>query len=279
MNNGFDRVLFKERAKSALKGRYWMAFLASLISGILMGNWNSLTGNGGVSFSNNFQIKNASENGYTFKQYYTNLQQGYVPIGKELISIWVLLAMVVVFSIIMFVVIFAIGSFLGAPMNVAQKRYYMKSRIVTNQPDITDIFSSFSPKYMKIVKTMFLYNIKIWAWSLLLWIPGIIKYYEYYFVPYIMSENPDIDAKRAFEISKYMTKGKKWDIFIVELSFIGWILLSIIVCCGISAVFLTPYIQATYAEMYEERREMALATGFATEQELIDFQEIPVIPQ
>ena len=115
---------------------------------------------------------------------------------------------------------------------------------------------------------MFLLNLKILLWSFLFIIPGIIKSYEYYMVPYILSENPKISSKRAFEISKEMTDREKFDIFWLSLSFFGWYLLGSLTC-GIGNLFVEPYIQATFAELYQVEREKAHSNGFS------DFTELP----
>ena len=46
-------------------------------------------------------------------------------------------------------------------------------------------------------------------------------------IPYILAENPKIQRKKAFKLSKEMMKGNKWKTFILDLSFLGWELLSI----------------------------------------------------
>ena len=66
-----------------------------------------------------------------------------------------------------------------------------------------------SGNYLNVVKIMFLMNLKIFLWSLLLFIPGIIKSYQYYMIPYILAENPGIDSRRAFELTKEMTDEQK----------------------------------------------------------------------
>ena len=84
---------------------------------------------------------------------------------------------------------------------VGLNRFFMENRI--SGAKIQRIFWVFkSGCYFNIVKTMFLLNLKILLWSFLFIIPGIIKSYEYYMVPYILSENPKISSKRAFEIQK-----------------------------------------------------------------------------
>ena len=97
-------------------------------------------------------------------------------------------------------------------------------------------------------------NVKVFLWSLLFIIPGIIKSYEYCMIPYILAENPEIEMDRAFEISRKMTKGEKWKIFVLGLSFIGWYLLGLLCCC-VGTIFVDPYSEATYAELYQVMRD------------------------
>ena len=53
-------------------------------------------------------------------------------------------------------------------------------------------------------------------------VPGIVKYYEYLMVPYILAENPNMNQKEVFQISKRMMMGQKWNTFVLDCSFIGW---------------------------------------------------------
>ena len=73
---------------------------------------------------------------------------------------------------------------------------------------------------------MFLRDLFTALWSLLLVVPGIVKHYEYLMVPYIIAENPAMDYKEAFQISKQMMDGEKMEAFIMDLSFLGWYLLT-----------------------------------------------------
>ena len=133
------------------------------------------------------------------------------------------------------------------------------------------IFWAFrSGRYLNVVKIMFWKEIKIFLWSLLFVIPGIIKAYEYSMVPYILSENPNISCDRAFKLSKQMTKGEKFNIFLLQLSFIGWMILCLFTC-GIGYFFLEPYMNATFAELYQLMREKVLESGFAEPSELPGF--------
>lgn len=203
---------------------------------------------------------------------------------KIMIGIGIFLLIVVVISILTICLQFVIGSFLYAPIGVGYRRFFMRNR--KQEAVFTDLFSSFNKgSYMSIVKSMFSTNIRIFGWSLLFYFPGLIKYYQYYFVGWIMAENPSISKERAREISKTMTDGHKWQIFVLRLSFIGWYMLFVLaeiilglISCGLlaipGAVLVFPingYVETTMAELYAERREWMLMTGNATNEELKGF--------
>jgi uncharacterized membrane protein len=86
-------------------------------------------------------------------------------------------------------------------------------------------------------------------------------------VPYILADNPNIGYRRAVELSKEMTRGHKFRIFVLDLSFIGWILLGIVVLF-VGVLFVMPYIYATKAELYLALRRQALKNGLTSEEEL-----------
>ena len=101
-------------------------------------------------------------------------------------------------------------------------------------------------------------------------IPGIYWSYCYMQVGYLMAENPYLTTRRAMELSKQMMDGEKWNTFVLQLSFIGWYLLCSITF-GIGFIFLEPYVQATFAELYAALRAKALASGYTNEYELGGF--------
>ncbi len=210
--------------------------------------------------------------------------------NQILIIVGVLLLVIVIIWILAIVISFAMGTFAYAPIGVGYRRYFMRNR--HRDSEFMDIFSSFKKgKYMNIVKSMFSTNIRIWGWSLLFYFPGLVKYYQYYFVSWIMAENPDISPERARELSRNMTQGHKWQIFVLELSFFGWYLVFVleeillaVFSCGLLAIpgmlLVLPvngYIETTKAELYAERREWMLANGNASPRELKGF--IPQQPE
>ena len=134
------------------------------------------------------------------------------------------------------------------------------------KPLVTSIFRT---PYLNVVKVMLLTNLKIALGSLLI-IPGIYWSYCYMQVGYLMAENPYLTTCRAMELSKQMMDGEKWNTFVLQLSFIGWYLLCSITF-GIGFIFLEPYVQATFAELYAALRAKALANGYTNEYELGGF--------
>lgn len=96
---------------------------------------------------------------------------------------------------------------------------------------------------------MFLTALYTFLWSLLFYIPGIVKAISYSMAPYILVDNPGITVGEAIDESKRITKGHKWELFVLGLSFIGWGLV-IAITFGIAAIWVVPYMQATYANAY-----------------------------
>ena len=76
-----------------------------------------------------------------------------------------------------------------------------------------------------------------------------------------------MEPARAAEISTLMTDGEKWNIFVLDLSFLGWNILGSLLF-GIGTLFVTPYYSATQAELYAAMRAKALAAGSVSEAEL-----------
>jgi uncharacterized membrane protein len=91
-------------------------------------------------------------------------------------------------------------------------------------------------------------------------------------VPYILADNPRIDYRRAVELSNQMTMGYKLDIFILDLSFIGWYLLGAL-AFGIGILFVRPYEDTTNAELYLVLRKNALEQGMCAYEELFPGEE------
>ncbi|MDR2421163.1 MAG: DUF975 family protein [Oscillospiraceae bacterium] len=114
-----------------------------------------------------------------------------------------------------------------------------------------DIFAAFKNTTLLVnsVLTTILIGVFTSLWSLLLVVPGIIKALSYSMAYYILAENPDIGALGAIGESKRIMEGHKMELFILQLSFIPWMLLTA-VTFGIAGIYAMPYMQQTLANFY-----------------------------
>ena len=126
---------------------------------------------------------------------------------------------------------------------------------VENPPAPLGIIGESFNDYGRVFVTMFLRDLLICLWSLLLVVPGIMKSYSYRLVPYILKDNPELTAKEVLARSTEMMAGNRWQAFKLDLSFIGWILLTVLTL-GIAGIFWTnPYMQNTNAALYLSLKE------------------------
>ncbi len=100
----------------------------------------------------------------------------------------------------------------------------------------------------------------IFLWTLLFIIPGIVKSIAYSQMFYILAEYKEISVSKAMKISIEITKGHKWDLFVLSLSFIGWALLTPFTL-GILYFWLVPYMNMTYVNAYHALMKEALESG------------------
>ena len=255
----WDRITLKTRAKAVLKNTYWMTFLALLIISFLGANSNPSSS---MSISAASGIFSGVVSGMG-----TAITRGLG--GSASTAGGIAIVSSIVFVVYAIVILFAtaISIFVGNVMQVGKCRYMTMCRY--GEVDLGQLFFSFrNGQYWNTVKVMFFRDLQVFLWSLLFIIPGIIKAFEYWMVPYIIAENPNISKERALEISSRTTNGEKWNIFVLGLSFIGWHLLGTFAGCGIGNVFVTPYVEATYAELYGALRYKAVMTGLCSRDEI-----------
>jgi uncharacterized membrane protein len=115
-------------------------------------------------------------------------------------------------------------------------------------PEVKTLFSKFSI-ILKATGMMVLSGIKVFLWSLLLIVPGIIAAINYSMAPYIMAEDSNVGIVESIEISKKMMKGNKGRYFLLQLSFIGWVILAVLTL-GIGCIWLVPYVGTANARFY-----------------------------
>lgn len=115
-------------------------------------------------------------------------------------------------------------------------------------PELRDLFDHINNFWLAF-KFSLLRGLLVFLWSLLLVVPGIIKAYAYSMTVYIIAENPGIGAREALRMSEEMMKGHKMELFVLELSFLGWHLLGCITF-GLAYIWAGPYMNATFTNFY-----------------------------
>lgn len=255
--------LLKIKAKDVLRYSYWMSLAATFIFTLLYG---ACTGALSMFYS--------SLSGISYMDGVTDLSPAAV-IGM------------IAQSSVFLIIGLAATIFAGIPLWVGHNSFYIKA--ANNDVNLMSLFDGFKYKYLNIVKIMFLYGLYINLWALLVFVPiiavkmcfpnisdfvlallaiaasavPIIKQLQYFMIEYIIADNPEITAKRAFEITKAATNGYKLKIFLFQLSFIGWMLLGVI-ACYIGTYFVMPYFYASRVQCYLFLKENAIAGGIAS---------------
>ena len=100
----------------------------------------------------------------------------------------------------------------------------------------------------------FLRSLYVALWSILLVVPGIMKNYSYAMTPFILAQHPELTATQAIDWSQELMEGHKMDLFILDLTFIGWGILAGILW-NLGHLALNPYRNASHAAFYRQLLE------------------------
>lgn len=267
-----DRAGLKNWAKNAFHRSYWKSVLVAFILSIVAGAGASSSSSGGSSSSSGSTGSMSSEEA-----------------AVAAIVVLIVLAVVFVISIVAAL----LKAFVFNPLQVGCQAYFCDGLYNPN-PSLNDLGKGFKPNYKNVIKTMFLKDLYLFLWSLIaaipafviaflmifvleqidpagvfvIWgifamfiiiipcmIPSIIKTYEYMLIPYIMAENPDMPTKEAFKLTKHMMMGDKFNAWVLQLSFIGWNLLSLCTCGILSIFYVAPYQAYTMAAFYKAMQQ------------------------
>lgn len=163
-------------------------------------------------------------------------------------------AMLILFIVASLVLAFLVWFFFINIFTVIMRRFFLEGRTYEKVSPQRLLFLLRVKRWVRVSCTMFTASFFQFLWSLTL-IGGVIKRYSYFLVPYIAAENPDVRALEAVTLSRRMMRGHKWECFLMQMSFLGWVILGG-ATLGISEIFYSnPYRMATYAEYYVRVRE------------------------
>lgn len=145
-----------------------------------------------------------------------------------------------------------IGGIIISGALVAGYAYTMVMLFRRGKLEFNDLFEGFrKPEFGATIGLCVKTAIFFLLWSLLLLIPGYIALYRYAMAPYILMDHPEMTGGEAITASKELMHGKKWKLFCIDLSFIGWNLLCI-PTLGILSLWISPWMSATRAAFYED---------------------------
>ena len=211
----------KERGKTAFKANYWPCVLSAFLLTLLVG---------GLTVSNKFSESDGESIVESFKQ-----------LPPEV------MAAVAGLSVTVSIVALLLRIFLFNPLSVGCYGFFIENH---EQPAKLDVLKKGFRNYGNVFITLFLRDLFLTLWTLLLIVPGLIKAYSYRMVPYILAEDPSLSPMECISRSKEMMRGHKWNAFVLDLSFIGWHILTILTF-GIVGIFWTnPYKESTDAALY-----------------------------
>lgn len=217
----WTRAELKDRAKVALSQNYWKLVIVGLIASVIGSGHNS-----SVEF--NFTEESSTD--------ILSMMGAFLPAILGMAFVGIIIGVL-------------ISVFIVNPLEVGTKRFFLRS--LTEDTEIRDLLWAFDHGYKNIVKIMFIRNLKIFLWSLLLIIPGIVKGYEYRMIPYLLAENPELTEEEVFRLTKRMMDEQKLEAFVLDLSFLGWDILSGITLGIVGIFYVQPYVNLTDAALYD----------------------------
>ena len=269
----WTRKSVKQKGKTSFYSNFWKCVLVALILSVVIGansqgsSFSSMASNGGQIFGQaiNEEVQDENDGDITDGDHSVNVEIDYDDDGNPDITFdsdsgstndeIPLVAMIVIGLIVFIISLFimaiglAVRYLLLVPFEYGCRKFFRKN--LDEPAKLSNIVYVFDSHYKNVIKTAFMTDLFIYLWSLLFIIPGIIKTYEYRLVPYIVSENPTISFKEAQAESAKLMKGNKWKSFILDLSFIGWDLLSLCTFGLLEIFFVGPYKASTDAALYE----------------------------
>lgn len=163
--------------------------------------------------------------------------------------LFMLLAVLIVSAIEGLLSFTAIGTLIVAgPLTFGL--YRMQINVVKGQkPEFTDLFTGFTENFGTSCILYIVEGIFVALWSLLFFIPGVIKTYSYAMSQFIAQDNREKDWSTCHRESMALMNGHKMQLFLLDLSFIGWYLLGSL-CFGVGILFVVPYHQQARANFY-----------------------------
>ena len=146
---------------------------------------------------------------------------------------------------------------LTGPMTYGLCYLFLKQAREGGMIKFGDLFSGFSSDFGQNLLIGLLTAVFTFLWSLLFIIPGIVKSYAYSMAYYIKADHPSYGWKECIDGSIELMRGHKWELFVLDLSFIGWYIVGAL-CLGIGTLWVVPYHMQARAVFYDSISGKAL---------------------
>lgn len=212
---------FRAAARRSLRGYWGMALLVCLVAGLL----------GGLGTRPDFSLIQSANRIAERLNYH---------VISELIK-WRLIRITGIWGMVTFLI--------GGAVELGTCTFHTRLSL-WERPSFSGLFSRFD-LFLKALGLRLFMALFILLWALLLIVPGIIAGYRYCMAPYLMAEYPGMGIREAVDRSKDLMQGNKGRLFCLQLSYIGWWLLSILTL-GILGLWIRPYVQTAQACFYLE---------------------------
>ncbi len=229
-----DARELRSSARISLKGKWGISILAYLVYGVL---FYGLLFSGGSSASNSAPVADSTSISLT---------------GAEAVAF-------LGFLVILLVVLIGVSlltTVLFSPVLLGYTSYNMELG-KGGTPGVGTLFSLYQGNFGRAFSLVFFKNLFTALWTLLLLFPGVIAYYRYAMAEYLMVQNPNLSGREAIAKSKEMMRGHKAELFVLQLSFIGWAFLSV-VTMGIGFLWLMPYMEQAKTQFFFELSQNAV---------------------
>ncbi len=219
---------FRQIARESLKGKWFTAVIAGAIAALL----------GGASIvSVNVEFNVGASGGKTV-----------VHVNNVPPVVWGIIGAVFLVALAIFAVYFVVSSFI----RVGYSKFNLN--VVDGENLSVDTLFSYASDWKRTAKAFLWQALYIIGWSCVFIVPGIVAAFSYSMVGYILAEDNTISPKAALMRSAELMMGNKWRLFRLNLSFIGWIILTVLTL-GIGNLWLTPYMNAAIGAFYRDITE------------------------
>lgn len=269
----WTRRELKEKAKQRFKVNYWKCVLVALLMVVLgggaAGGGNGYTGirnldnyvvNDKFEFDDDFIIDDDTDLYLddVFDDRDGSSQERVIEGAAYTMAIFfIIIIIVIAVTLLVLLVVLPLEIFIVNPVEVGINRFFVQN--LNERPGIREICYAFDHSYINCVRTLFFRDLYVFLWSLLFLIPGIIKAYEYRMIPYILGETPNITKEEAFALSRIMMTGNKWNAFVLDLSFLGWYILTGLTFGILGIFYVNPYVKQTNAALYQKLKSLRFA--------------------